>query len=82
MDVCTTPPIVLAPTCSFDSVSAKCNSSTCVCIFLYPTIDVDSCGMVGGPDSVFSQAGVVTGIGEPNPLDVQTAVPPHSYILV
>lgn len=56
--------------------------SPCVCIFLYTTIDVDGCGMVGGPDSVFSQAGVITGIKEPNPLDVQTAVPSHSHILV
>lgn len=45
-------------------------------------MDVDSCGMVGGPDDVLGQAAVVTGIGQPNPLDVQTAVPPHCYILV
>lgn len=57
-------------------------SSPRACIFLYTTVDVDGCGMVGGPDSIFSQAGVVAGIGEPNPLDVQTAVPSHSYILV
>lgn len=51
-------------------------------IILYFTMDVDSCGMVGGPDDVLGQAAVVTGIGQPNPLDVQTAVPPHCYILV
>lgn len=51
-------------------------------IILYFTMDVDSCGMVGGPDGVLGQAAVVTGIGQPNPLDVQTAVPPHCYILV
>lgn len=51
-------------------------------IILYFTMDVDSCGMVGGPDDVLGQAAVVAGIGQPNPLDVQTAVPPHCYILV
>lgn len=51
-------------------------------IILYFTMDVDSCGMVGGPNDVLGQAAVVTGIGQPNPLDVQTAVPPHCYILV
>lgn len=46
------------------------------------TIDVDSGGMVGGPNNVLSQAGVVTRIVQPNSLNVQTAIPPHSHILV
>lgn len=44
---------------------------------LFATVDVDSGGVVGGPDSVLSQAGVVTRVIQPNSLDVQTAIPPH-----
>lgn len=42
------------------------------------TIDADSGGMVGGPNSILSQAGVVTRIIQLNSLNVQTAIPPHS----
>lgn len=49
---------------------------------MFATVNVDSGGVVGGPDSVLSQAGVVTGIIQPNSLDMQTAIPPHWHILV
>ncbi len=51
-------------------------------MFLYTTIDVDSGGMVGGPNNALSQTGVVTGIVQPDSLNMQTAIPPHSQILV
>lgn len=53
-----------------------------VCIFLYTTIDVDSGGMIGGPNNAFSQTGVVTRIVQPDSLNMQTAVPPHRHIVV
>lgn len=49
---------------------------------MYITIDVDSGGMVGGPNNVFSQTGVVTRILQPGSLNMQTAVLPHCHELV
>lgn len=60
---------------SIVALDLTCKASFC-------TMNVDSCGLVGGPDDVLGQAAVVTGIGQSNPLDVKAAVPPHRYILV
>lgn len=51
-------------------------------IFSYTTIDVDSGGMVGGSNNVFSQTGIVTRIIQANSLNMQTTVPPHCHIVV
>ena len=32
------------------------------CMFLHPTVDIDTGGMVSGPNNVLSQTGVVTRI--------------------
>jgi len=46
------------------------------------TVDDDAGGVVRGPDHVLSQAGVVPRVVQPDPLDVQAAVPPHRHVLV
>lgn len=51
-------------------------------MFLYPTVDIDTGGMVSGPNNVFSQTGVVTRIVQPDSLNMQTAILPHCHILV
>lgn len=50
--------------------------------FLYTTMDVDSGGMIGGPNNAFSQTGVVTRIVQPDSLNMQTAILPHCHIVV
>lgn len=49
---------------------------------LYATIDVDRGGVVGDPNHVFSQAGVVPPMIQTSPLNVKTAVLPHVHVLV
>lgn len=57
--------------------------SVCSCMYvLCITIDADSSGVVGGSNNILSQAGVVTRIIQPNSVYVQTAISPHSQILV
>ena len=51
-------------------------------MFLYPTVDIDTGGMVSGPNNIFSQTGVVTRIVQPDSLNMQTAILPHCHILV
>lgn len=53
-----------------------------LCVFVHTTINVHSGGMVGGPNNVLRQAGVVTRIVQPDSVNMQTAVSPHCHILV
>lgn len=49
---------------------------------MYNTINVDCYSMVGGPDYIFSQTGIVSCVLQANSVNMQTPISPHSQILV